>query len=153
MPLTRAQHTETSFSSWGRPDREEVGASSLLQRRPGRPCMRSPRPRDTALQVQRPTPTPGRGSRTCRRVGRIVRPRPANRAGPPAPSRWAPLNHTFAKGTGAGRTGTVLGMERGPEPQEQTWSRGLQGLSWARPFLRVKCGVVCSSAPRAPKKL
>ena len=145
-------HRDFSFSSWGRPDWEEVGASSLLQRRPARPCMRSPRPRDTPLQVQRPTPTPGRGSRTRRRVGLIVRPRQANRAGSPAPSRWAPLNRTCSKGPGVGARAPCSGWSRAWSRRSRHGAGGLWGLSWARPFLRVMCAgwscvLLCPTSP------
>ena len=90
--------------------------------------MRSPRPRDTPLQVQRPTPTPGRGSRTRRRVGLIVRPRQANRAGSPAPSRWAPLNRTCSKGPGVGARAPCSGWSRAWSRRSRHGAGGLWGL-------------------------
>lgn len=83
-----------------------------------------------------------------------MRPRQANRAGSPAPSRWAPLNCTYSKGPSVGGTGTVLRMEQGPEPQEQTRSRGAvrPELGKALPQSDVCWVELCAPLPHVPLK-
>ena len=77
-----------------------------------------------------------------------MRPKQANRAGSPAPSRWAPVSRTYSKGPSAGGTGTVLGTEQGPEPQEQTRSRGAVGPELGKAIPQSE---VCS-LPHVPLK-
>lgn len=98
--------------------------------------------------MQRPHPLQEEG-RTCRRV-RYCEAK-ASQQGWASSSKQVGSSELPPSRDRCGRTGTVLGMERGPG-RRSSMEQGAAGPELGRrPFLRVKCGVVCSSAP-VPKK-
>ena len=101
---------------------------------------------------------PGRGAEPaavwvlCQRRRNPNAQRQANRAGSPAPSRWAPLNLTCSKGPGVGARAPCSGWSRAWSRRSRHGAGGLWGLSWARPFLRVMCAgwscvLLCPTSP------